>query len=86
MDEPLPLRAYPSMVPPSPIGVNSRLRRVQESAPLGPAIDADQVRRAIESFRPRVVTITHVDTSTGVRLNVESLSRVTREREVLVVV
>jgi alanine-glyoxylate transaminase/serine-glyoxylate transaminase/serine-pyruvate transaminase len=57
-----------------------------ESAPLGQAIDVDQVRRAIDSFRPKVMTITHVDTSTGVRLDVEPLSRLARERDVLVVV
>ena len=56
------------------------------SAPLGRAIDADQVRRAIESFRPKVVTITHVDTSTGVRLDVGTLSRLARERDALVLV
>jgi alanine-glyoxylate transaminase/serine-glyoxylate transaminase/serine-pyruvate transaminase len=57
-----------------------------ESAPLGQAIDPDQVKRAIESFRPKVVTITHVDTSTGVRLEVEPLARLARERDALVVV
>jgi alanine-glyoxylate transaminase/serine-glyoxylate transaminase/serine-pyruvate transaminase len=56
------------------------------SAPLGQAIDPDQVRRAIESFRPKVMTITHVDTSTGVRLDVEPLSRMARERDALVIV
>jgi alanine-glyoxylate transaminase/serine-glyoxylate transaminase/serine-pyruvate transaminase len=56
------------------------------SAPLGRAIDPDQVRREIESFRPKVVTITHVDTSTGVRLDVEPLSRLARARDALVVV
>jgi alanine-glyoxylate transaminase/serine-glyoxylate transaminase/serine-pyruvate transaminase len=56
------------------------------SAPLGRAIDPDQVRREIDSFRPKVVTITHVDTSTGVRLDVEPLSRLARERDALVVV
>jgi alanine-glyoxylate transaminase/serine-glyoxylate transaminase/serine-pyruvate transaminase len=57
-----------------------------ESAPLGRAIDVDQVRRALESFRPKVMTITHVDTSTGVRLDIEPLSRMARERDVLVIV
>ena len=57
-----------------------------ESAALGRAIDVDQVERALESFRPKVVTITHVDTSTGVRLEVEPLSRVAREHGALVVV
>src|SRR5262249_46349048 len=49
-------------------------------------IDLDQVRRAIESFRPKVVTITHVDTSTGVRLDVEPIARMARERDALVLV
>jgi alanine-glyoxylate transaminase / serine-glyoxylate transaminase / serine-pyruvate transaminase len=57
-----------------------------ESAPLGHALDLDQVERAIESFRPKVVTITHVDTSTGVRLDVEPLARLARERDALVLV
>jgi hypothetical protein len=51
------------------------------SAPLGEAIDPDEVRRAIDSFRPKVVTITHVDTSTGVRLDIQPLSRLARERD-----
>ncbi len=57
-----------------------------ESAPLGHTIDPDQVRRAIETFRPKVMTITHVDTSTGVRLDVEPLARMAREHDVLVLV
>jgi alanine-glyoxylate transaminase / serine-glyoxylate transaminase / serine-pyruvate transaminase len=57
-----------------------------ESAPLGRALDPDQVRAAVDSFRPKVVTITHVDTSTGVRLQVEPLARLAAEREALVVV
>jgi alanine-glyoxylate transaminase/serine-glyoxylate transaminase/serine-pyruvate transaminase len=57
-----------------------------ESSPAGEAIDLDQVRRAVEAFRPKVVTITHVDTSTGVRLEVEPLARIARERDALVVV
>jgi alanine-glyoxylate transaminase/serine-glyoxylate transaminase/serine-pyruvate transaminase len=57
-----------------------------ESAPLGRGIDLDQVRRAIESFQPKVVTITHVDTSTGVRLDVESIARMAREHDALVLV
>jgi alanine-glyoxylate transaminase/serine-glyoxylate transaminase/serine-pyruvate transaminase len=57
-----------------------------ESAPLGQGIDLDQVRRAIEEYRPKVVTITHVDTSTGVRLDVEPLARMAREHDALVLV
>jgi alanine-glyoxylate transaminase/serine-glyoxylate transaminase/serine-pyruvate transaminase len=56
------------------------------SAPLGRPIDPDQARAAIEAVRPKVVTITHVDTSTGVKVDVESLSRLARERDALVVV
>src|SRR5579859_852410 len=44
------------------------------SAPLGRAIDPDQARKAIEDFRPKVVTMTHVDTSTGVRVDVPTLA------------
>ena len=57
-----------------------------ETAPVGQVIDPDRVRRAIEEYRPKVVTITHVDTSTGVRLDVESLSQLANERDALVVV
>src|SRR5947209_8178757 len=35
------------------------------AAPLGRAPDVDDVRRELASFRPKVLTITHVDTSTG---------------------
>ena len=56
------------------------------SAPLGRRSDADEVRAAISDFRPKVVTITHVDTSTGVRQDVEALSRLAREHDALVVV
>ena len=59
--------------------------RIASALP-GQAIDPDVVREAIETFRPKVVTITHVDTSTGVRLDVESLSKLARERDALVVV
>jgi alanine-glyoxylate transaminase/serine-glyoxylate transaminase/serine-pyruvate transaminase len=57
-----------------------------ESAPLGDVLDLDRVKHALEAFRPKVVTITHVDTSTGVRLGVEPLARLAREHDALVVV
>jgi alanine-glyoxylate transaminase/serine-glyoxylate transaminase/serine-pyruvate transaminase len=57
-----------------------------EAAPLGHSIDLDQVSRALDTFRPKIMTITHVDTSTGVRLDIEPLARMARERGVLVVV
>lgn len=57
-----------------------------ESSALGRTPDADQIRKAIEDFRPKVVTMTHVDTSSGVRVDVAELSRLARERDALVVV
>jgi alanine-glyoxylate transaminase/serine-glyoxylate transaminase/serine-pyruvate transaminase len=62
----------------------AELRVVASS--LGQSIDPDQARRAIEEFRPKVVTMTHVDTSSGVRVDVATLSRLARERDALVVV
>jgi alanine-glyoxylate transaminase/serine-glyoxylate transaminase/serine-pyruvate transaminase len=62
----------------------AELRVVASS--LGQSIDPDQARKAIEDFRPKVVTMTHVDTSSGVRVDVAALSRLARERDALVVV
>jgi len=56
------------------------------TAPLGTAPDPEQVRIELGRFRPKVMTITHVDTSTGVRVDVEALSRLGREAGALVVV
>lgn len=55
-------------------------------APLGRAPDLDAVRRELAAFKPKVLTITHVDTSTGVRVDVEALARLGREAGALVVV
>jgi alanine-glyoxylate transaminase/serine-glyoxylate transaminase/serine-pyruvate transaminase len=63
-------------------GAESRI----EAAPVGQPIDLDQVRRALAAYRPKVMTITHVDTSTGVRVDVAALSRLARECDALVVV
>lgn len=63
-------------------GVESRI----EAAPIGQPIDLDQVRRALASYRPKVMTITHVDTSTGVRVDVDALSKLAHEHGALVVV
>jgi alanine-glyoxylate transaminase/serine-glyoxylate transaminase/serine-pyruvate transaminase len=57
-----------------------------ETAPLGQAPDLDRVRAALKAFRPKVLTITHVDTSTGVRVDVSSLARLGNEHGALVVV
>jgi alanine-glyoxylate transaminase/serine-glyoxylate transaminase/serine-pyruvate transaminase len=57
-----------------------------EAAPLGEPIDLDQVRRALREFRPKVMTITHVDTSSGVRVAIPALSKLGREHGALIVV
>jgi alanine-glyoxylate transaminase/serine-glyoxylate transaminase/serine-pyruvate transaminase len=63
-------------------GAESRI----EAAPLGQFIEPDQVRRALQEYRPKVLTITHVDTSTGVRVDLPTLARLGREHDALVVV
>jgi alanine-glyoxylate transaminase/serine-glyoxylate transaminase/serine-pyruvate transaminase len=55
-------------------------------APLGDAPSLDALTAALEKERPAVVTVTHVDTSTGVRTDVASIARLARERGALVVV
>lgn len=57
-----------------------------EAAPVGQPIDPEQVRRALAEFKPKVLTITHVDTSTGVRVDVPTLARLAQEHGALVVV
>jgi alanine-glyoxylate transaminase/serine-glyoxylate transaminase/serine-pyruvate transaminase len=57
-----------------------------EAAPLGHPIDPDQVRRALREYRPKVMTITHVDTSTGVRVDVSTLAALGRDHGALIVV
>jgi alanine-glyoxylate transaminase/serine-glyoxylate transaminase/serine-pyruvate transaminase len=63
-------------------GAESRI----EAAPLGQSIEPDRVRRALQEYRPKVLTITHVDTSTGVRADLPTLARLGREHGALVVV
>jgi alanine-glyoxylate transaminase/serine-glyoxylate transaminase/serine-pyruvate transaminase len=55
-------------------------------APIGEAPDPAAVGRAVAASATKLVTITHVDTSTGVRAPVEALARVAREHGALVVV
>lgn len=57
-----------------------------EAAPLGQALDLEAVRRALAEFKPKVMTITHVDTSTGVKVDVPALARAAAEQGALVVV
>jgi len=55
-------------------------------AKLGDAPSIDEVTSAIKQHKPKVVTITHVDTSTGVRAPVEAIARVAREHGSLTIV
>jgi alanine-glyoxylate transaminase/serine-glyoxylate transaminase/serine-pyruvate transaminase len=56
------------------------------AASVGQPVEPEQLRRALHEFRPKVVTITHVDTSTGVRVDLPELCRLGREAGALVVV
>ncbi|HEY8038761.1 MAG TPA: alanine--glyoxylate aminotransferase family protein [Polyangiaceae bacterium] len=62
----------------------ARVTRV--GAPLGDAPSLDALQAALKRERPAVVTITHVDTSTGVRADVEAMAKLAREHGALVVV
>lgn len=57
---------------------------VQVQAPVGAAPTADEVREVLERQGPfKALFATHVDTSTGVRVDPEPLCRLARERGVL---
>jgi len=61
--------------------------RVEEvRAPLGEVPDLAAVERAVTAGPTKLLTITHVDTSTGVRAPVEALAALAREHGALVVV
>jgi len=55
-------------------------------APLGEVPDLDDVARAVAAEPTKLVTVTHVDTSTGVRAPVEALARRVHEQGALLVV
>jgi alanine-glyoxylate transaminase / serine-glyoxylate transaminase / serine-pyruvate transaminase len=55
-------------------------------APLGDVPDLATVERALAAEPTKVLTVTHVDTSTGVRAPVADFARLARERGALVVV
>lgn len=48
-------------------------------ADTGDVVPLEKVRRALESARPQVFTMTHVDTSTGVAVDVKALAELARE-------
>lgn len=58
----------------------------QLRAPIGEAPTPDELARALEKEPAAVVTITHVDTSTGVRADLEGLARAAKRAGALVVV
>jgi alanine-glyoxylate transaminase/serine-glyoxylate transaminase/serine-pyruvate transaminase len=61
-------------------------RVVRVTSPLGDAPAPEEVARVVARERPKVVTMTHVDTSTGVRAPVEAYAAVAREASALSIV
>jgi alanine-glyoxylate transaminase/serine-glyoxylate transaminase/serine-pyruvate transaminase len=55
-------------------------------APLGEVPDLADIDRVLAAGQTKLVAMTHVDTSTGVRAPVEAVARLARERGALVVV
>ncbi|MEN0064999.1 MAG: aminotransferase class V-fold PLP-dependent enzyme [Myxococcota bacterium] len=56
------------------------------TAEVGQSVALDDVASAIERRRPHAVFITHVDTSTGVRVDVPAIAKLAKEAGALVVV
>lgn len=63
--------------------LGAKVERVRATPGEGP--DPAAVERAIASSRPRVVTITHVDTSTGVRVDPAPIAKIAKAHGALVV-
>jgi alanine-glyoxylate transaminase / serine-glyoxylate transaminase / serine-pyruvate transaminase len=61
-------------------------RVTEVRAPLGDVPDLAAVERALAEQPTKLIAVTHVDTSTGVRAPVEAVARLGRERGALVVV
>jgi alanine-glyoxylate transaminase/serine-glyoxylate transaminase/serine-pyruvate transaminase len=55
-------------------------------APLGDSIDADAVARELKAEHYKLLTATHVDTSTGVVVDLKPISDLAHEQETLVIV
>jgi alanine-glyoxylate transaminase/serine-glyoxylate transaminase/serine-pyruvate transaminase len=55
-------------------------------APVGQVPDLAAIERALATAATKLITVTHVDTSTGVRAPVEAIARLGREHGALVVV
>lgn len=56
------------------------------SAPIGDAPALEAIDAACAEARPAIVAVTHVDTSTGVRADVEAIAKIARAHGALVVV
>lgn len=56
------------------------------AAPPGDAPSLEAIREAMGKAKPKIVTVTHVDTSTGVRADVESIAKLAREHDALSIV
>jgi alanine-glyoxylate transaminase / serine-glyoxylate transaminase / serine-pyruvate transaminase len=59
---------------------------VTMTAPLGEVVPPEQVEEALRRERAKVMTVTHVDTSTGVRADVKNLAALARRYKTLTVV
>lgn len=55
-------------------------------AEVGDIVSNDQVEGELARVRPKIFTLTHVDTSTGVAVDVPALARLARQHDALVVV
>src|SRR2546428_6009415 len=59
---------------------------VPVTAPWGQAIDPEDVRRAAQRVKPRVICTVHGETSTGVLQPVEEISRIAEELDAFLIV
>jgi alanine-glyoxylate transaminase/serine-glyoxylate transaminase/serine-pyruvate transaminase len=56
------------------------------TAPVGDVVPLDQVESALRNTRAKVVAFTHVDTSTGVAMDVKAIAELARRYDALVIV
>ncbi len=56
------------------------------TAPVGDIVPLDQIEGALKNVHPKVVALTHVDTSTGVADDVKTISQLARRYDALVIV
>lgn len=55
-------------------------------AEAGQVVALDQVKDVLDKIHPKVFTLTHVDTSTGVAVDVQALAKLARQYDALVIV